>query len=97
MLEKLEKKQEKAQEFWYLGVKYDIIYDTTIEDIDFRNGIIICKNEEMLNRFVKKQIKEIFTYEVENLKKVIPTPNFTLKFRKMKTRWGVCNYKLKTI
>ena len=35
--------------------------------------------------------------EVNKMKNIIATPKFTLKFRKMKTRWGVCNYKLCTI
>ncbi|MDE5539226.1 MAG: M48 family metallopeptidase, partial [Bacilli bacterium] len=28
---------------------------------------------------------------------IIKTPPFSLRIRKMKTRWGVCNYKSKTI
>lgn len=97
MFLKNEKKQEKAQEFWYLGRKYDIITNEAVTEIDFQDGQVICKNEEMLNRFLKQQVKKIFTDEVEEMKKVISPPPFTLKFRKMKTRWGVCNYQLKTI
>ena len=38
--------------------------------------------------------KEIFRDEVEKMRDVIKTPDFSLKLRKMKTRWGVCNYSL---
>ena len=96
MYEKQEKKEQKKEQFWYLGNNYDIIFNEK-EDIYFENGQIICKNEERLNRFINNKTKEIFTEEVNELKKIIKVPEFTLKIRKMKTRWGVCNYKLKTI
>lgn len=97
MMIKLEKKQEKNEEFWYLGNKYDIVYDETIKSIDFQDGVIYVSSDDMLSRFLKKQIKEIFESEVNAFKNVIPTPSFTLKIRKMKTRWGVCNYRSNTI
>ncbi len=97
MLNKSKKNKERANEFWYLGNKYEIVYDNTVDDIEFNNGIITVVNETSLNKFIKEKIIEIFTFEVEELKKVIKTPKFTLKFRKMKTRWGVCNYKSMTI
>jgi len=96
MYKKTLKKQEKKEEFWYLGNKYDIILDEE-EDIYFNNGKVICKNTERLNKFIKERTKEIFYDEVNKLKEIVKTPEFTLKIRKMKTRWGVCNYKLKTI
>ncbi|MBE6154134.1 MAG: M48 family metallopeptidase [Firmicutes bacterium] len=97
MLKKIERKQEKNNEFWYLGNKYDIIYNDLVRNIDFQNGTIICKDKNTLDKFIKKQTKEIFEIEVNNLRKIIKPPNFALKIRKMKSRWGVCNYKLKTI
>jgi len=97
MMNKVEKKKNKSNEFWYLGNRYDLVYDSTIKEIEFNNGVIYAKDEDMVNKFLKKKIKEIFSDEVENMKKIIKTPSFTLKFRKMKTRWGVCNYKLCTI
>lgn len=96
MLKKVEKKQEKSKDFWYLGNKYDIIYGET-EDIVFDNGTIYAPNREAIDKFIKKQTKEIFTQEVARMKMIIDTPLFSLKIRKMKTRWGVCNYKSKTI
>lgn len=90
------KKKEFNEEFWYLGNKYNIVYDN-ISDIDFQNGTIYVKDNNTLTKFITKKTKEIFKNEVDDLRKVIKTPDFTLKYRKMKTRWGVCNYKLNTI
>lgn len=97
MLSKVERKRQKENEFWYLGSSYNILFDNTIKDIEFIEGTIICKDEATLNKFIKNKTKEIFTREVDNLKTVIKTPAFTLRIRKMKTRWGVCNYKSMTI
>lgn len=97
MMNKVQKKVDKSNEFWYLGNRYELVYDSMIKEIDFQDGVIYARDEEMINRFLKKKIKEIFIDEVEKMKLVIDTPPFTLKFRKMKTRWGVCNYKLCTI
>lgn len=97
MFYKVEKKIARANEFRYLGNSYELIYDDKANDIEFNDGKIIAKNEEMINKFLKLKIKEIFVDEVNKMKNIIDTPEFSLKFRKMKTRWGVCNYKLCTI
>ncbi len=96
LLNKQIKKNNKNDEFWYLGNKYEIRY-TDIENIEIKEGIIYVPNEKVLNNFIKNETKNIFMQEVLELKKVIKTPQFTLKVRKMKTRWGVCNYKNMTI
>ena len=97
MMNKVEKKRERANEFRYLGNSYELIYDDKANEVEFNDGKIIARNEEMINKFLKLKIKEIFVDEVNKMKSIIDTPEFTLKFRKMKTRWGVCNYKLCTI
>lgn len=97
MMIKAQKKITKSNEFWYLGNCYELVYDSNMNEIEFQNGKLIARNEDMVNKFLKDKINEIFNDEVEKMKKIIDTPPFTLKFRKMKTRWGVCNYKLCTI
>ncbi len=96
LLMKSARKVIHDKEFWYLGNKYEIVYQDR-KDLEFIDGVIYTKDDKMLEKFLKTQVDDIFTEEVANLRKVIKTPDFTLKFRKMKTRWGVCNYKLKTI
>ena len=91
-------KQKKNELFYYLGEVYDIIiYDTRkIEIIDNR---IYVKDEATLNRWLKKEIKRIYSERLvllyNEFEENIPYPN--LKIRKMTTRWGVCNKKTKTI
>lgn len=97
MMDKVQKRNDKSKEFWYLGNKYELAYDISMKEIEFHDGVIYARDEEMVNKFLKKKTKEIFRDEVEKMKQLIDTPEFTLKFRKMKTRWGVCNYKLCTI
>lgn len=97
MRQKVANKQAKDQEFRYLGLSYNLIFDSSLNEIEFSDGCLFCKDEDTLNKFIKKQIKEIFAREVNALRFIIKTPDFTLKIRKMKTRWGVCNYKSMTI
>lgn len=97
MLQKSQRKQAKEQEFWYLGNKYQVIFDKNYHNIDFQDGVILCQDKKRLDCFVKEQTVRIFKEEIENYRKIINPPEFTLKIRKMKTRWGVCNYKLNTI
>ena len=91
------KRNLKDTEFWYLGNPYEIIYDEDVKDIIFDSGTIRVDNYQRLEKFVKKMTKEIFEDEVLKLREIIKTPDFKLKLRKMKTRWGVCNYKQMTI
>lgn len=97
MLNQKKTKNEKQELFYYLGKKYDIIYlDGKIEIYDDR---IYVKDRETLDRWYKKQIKQIFNERLEYNYKLfienIPYPN--LRLRKMKTRWGVCNRKTNTV
>ena len=97
-LERQKLKQEKSKLFYYLGQVYDIIIIdiNKIEIIDHR---IYVKSIDALNRWLKKEIKRIFSERLaiiyNEFEENIPYPN--LRIRKMKTRWGVCNKQNKTI
>jgi len=83
--------QEKQNKFYYLGNEYQIIYMNT--DTEIYQDKIFTKDEDTLNKWLKKQIKNLYKEKVEDLynkfEENIPYPK--IKFRKMKTRWGVCN------
>ena len=72
--------------------KYDIIL-VPFNNIEIDNDKIYVQNEKTLEKWLKKEIKRIFSERLEynyNLfDEDIPFPK--LKIRSMKTRWGVCN------
>lgn len=88
------KKQEKNEQFYYLGLPYNIIImpNTNVEIV---NSNIYSKSIEELNKWLKKEIIRIYNerllYNYNLFEEKIPFPN--LKIRDMKTRWGVCNKK----
>lgn len=90
--------QENKQKFYYLGSIYDIII-MPIKNIEICNNRIYVSNENILNKWLKKQAEEIFKERLKycfNLfEENIYYPKF--KIRSMKTRWGVCNRKTQTI
>ncbi len=97
MYEKVANKNNDNDKFWYLGKSYDIKFSDD-SNIAFKDNCIYTPSIEALENFYQKQVVKIFTEEVEIAKKCFSKlPNFTLKFRKMKTRWGVCNTFKKTV
>ena len=94
MIDKNKLKQEKNNHFYFLGKKYDIIIVPTI-DIEISDEKIFVKNIDYLNKWLKKQIEQIYKQRLDYIyslyKEDIPYPK--LRIRKMKTRWGVCNRK----
>ena len=93
MIELQKNKQEKNEEFYYLGNKYDVVFISTFNNIQIENNKIYAKDINMLDKWLKKEILRIFNEEVsicvDNFKYKIP--HFKLRIRCMKTRWGVCN------
>ena len=91
-LSRARKKMEKDELFYYLGQKYDIIL-VPFENTEVYDDKIYVKDMKALDKWLKKQMKRIFTERLEynyNLfDEDIPFPK--LKIRSMKTRWGVCN------
>lgn len=81
----------KENEMYYLGDKYEIIYDGSSKPY-FSSNKIIAKDEKELNKFLNNECLNVFTSRVNALKVQFNNlPDFKLRIRKMKTRWGVCN------
>ena len=98
MIEVQQKKNENNDGFFYLGKHYDIIYVDTL-DISFGDNKVFLGRNFDIDKWYKKQAKKIFlehlNEEYNKFSRKIPYPE--LKIRKMTSRWGVCNIKLKTI
>lgn len=93
------KQNERSEEFYYFGKIYDIIIMPTIDEIDVVDKYIYVKDEKMLSKWITKEINKIFLehYEYWYSHFSERIPYYRLRFRNMKTRWGVCNKKSKTI
>jgi len=92
------KHQEEDSNFYFLGKKYDIVY-TNIKGLKMGNDIVLMNKDFDLDKWYLKIAKEIFQEELDKIYHdfvyEIPYPSLTV--RKMKTRWGVCNYKTKRV
>lgn len=92
MYDKMLMNSKNSGLFLYLGNKYYIEIDPNCENITFKDNFVVTKNMEELAKFYDSEVKRIFTEEVEIAKKCFANlPEFSLKFRKMSSRWGVCN------
>ena len=92
MYEKMEDRCKDDDKFWYLGKKYYIEIKEDADEVTFDDKYVYTPSLKELDRFYQEKVVEIFTKEVEIAKKCFAhLPEFTLKFRKMRTRWGVCN------
>jgi predicted metal-dependent hydrolase len=97
-LSRVKVRASKEEEFYYLGKKYDIIR-VPFDDIEIDSDKIYVSDENQLEKWVKKETKRVFEerlkFNYDLFEENIPFPK--LKIRKMKTRWGVCNKRDKSV
>ena len=81
-----------------LGLKYDLKINEYYSHVLIDNGIIYAGSMNELNKYINKLTSQVFSEEIAKILKIMPNiPEFTLKIRKMSSRWGVCNYVKKTV
>ncbi|MDD3821646.1 MAG: M48 family metallopeptidase [Bacilli bacterium] len=99
MLIKQNMRQQRQQDFYYLGTRYDVVIIPKLKDITITDNKILINDNAKINKWYQKQALIIFNERLEHLLLSFPS-NFTkpkLRIRKMTTRWGVCNRKDKNI
>lgn len=88
------KNDDSEEYFCFKGKRYIRFFDEQTKDVYFDDEYVYAKDEAMLNKFLKKYIKEYFQNEIDLIKNDFENiPSFRLRIRKMTTRWGVCNRK----
>ena len=99
MIDRQKEKNNRKKAFRYLGNEYEIIYDKNYKGVEINDKKIVAPDEKTLKKWYNKETRELF---LERLKvnynrfdEEIPFPN--LRIRTMKTRWGVCNIKTRTV
>lgn len=98
MYQKMVKQQHYEQQFYYLGDKYDIIIDENSHEVHIDDNKIYASSLKELDKFFINEAWRIFSQRVKQIKVQFPNiPSFSLKIRKMKSRWGVCNRSNNTV
>lgn len=99
MIEKRKHEIEKNNHIYYLGECYDLVISNLFKEVDLDKNKIYVPNSKVFEKWYKKEIKKVFTKHLELMYNLfeedIPFPD--LRIRTMKTRWGVCNVKSKTV
>ena len=92
MYEKEVKKIEKDLRFYYLGNEYTVVYDSSIKHVYIDEDMLYTKDEKMLNKWLKEECERVFKEEIRKIvNDFYGIPPFSLRIRKMSTRWGVNN------
>lgn len=98
MIESQKIKQANNEGIFYLGHKYEKVY-VEYCDISFGDTKVFLNKNFDIDKWYKKQAQILFKERLDlmynDFSRSIPYPG--LKIRKMTSRWGVCNVRLKTV
>ncbi len=83
---------------WLKGSLYDIIFVDDASSLSIKDNKVYIKNKQKLEKYIQELSINHISNLYEMIKKEINLGyNYRLKLRKMKSKWGVCNNKSKTI
>lgn len=92
MYERQLKENDNNNNYYFLGDKYIIVYDETIKKPLIDDNMIFVKDKKMLDKFTKEKMMFIFQDRLDKCALTFSNiPKYSLRVRKMKTRWGVNN------
>ncbi len=99
MNDKVQRREKRKDDFYYLGKKYNVIILNTVSKIEFSDDRVFVKNKKYLNTFLENEANRIFNERIDyyyNLfEESIPYPKMMVW--KMKRKWGYCNKRDKLI
>lgn len=85
-------KKEIDSKYHYLGEIYTIVYDSNITKTYLKDNMIFTKDIKSLAKWEHNECLNIFQSRINAmLKNFYDIPAFSLRIRRMKTRWGVNN------
>ncbi len=91
-------KNEYNEKFYYLGKEYKVKFIETLDKVGFKEDTVYAKDISALESFWISECIKVFNGEASICCKCFSSlPEFTIKVRKMKTRWGVCHTRKKEI
>lgn len=88
--------KQENEKLLYLGNELNLIESSSKPFIE--NNYIYAKSNEEAQKYIIKCAYNVFNNRLNQIKlNFIDLPNFTLKVRKMTSKWGVCNKKSMTV
>ena len=89
---KVKKKEDKNLGMKYLGKDIVVIYDVNVKKPYIEDNLLYVKDSNQYNKWVKEECLKVFQDRINCLLPLFSNiPKFSLKIRKMRSRWGVNN------
>ena len=98
-IEKMGKRIDKKEKHYLLGEEIDIVVNKNIKRTSFDGTTLYVKNKSDVEKWYKKATKQIFEKHLNDVynRFTVSVPFPKLCIRKMTTRWGVNNTRLKKV
>ncbi len=86
------RREKNKDNFAILGERLNIIIDSSVKKVFIDGRNIYAPEEEAIDKYYLKESKKFLAVRYERVFQMMgDLPECKLRFRKMKTRWGVCN------
>ena len=98
-IDKMGKRIDKKEKHYLLGEEIDIVIVNTTKKTSFDGTTLFVKNKSDIEKWYKKVTKEVFEKHLEIVynRFTVNVPFPKLCIRKMTSRWGVNNTRLKKV